>query len=152
MVTKKQRQIYAAKMIFYKDQHILTRLKICFNWAEMIFYRAGALAAQTTTRQKRDQSIAMIMILIVVVFTSCNVVRIVVNVYEVRHVMILIVVVFNLYEVSIAMIMILIVIVFTSCNVVRIVVNVYEVSIVMILVLVVVVFNSWSEMLLIPQN
>ena len=40
MVTKKQRQIYAAKMIFYKDQHILTRLKICFNWAEMIFYWA----------------------------------------------------------------------------------------------------------------
>jgi hypothetical protein len=45
--------------------------------------RAGALAAQTTSRQKRDQSIAMILVLIVVVFTSCNVVRIVVNVYEV---------------------------------------------------------------------
>ena len=60
----------------------------------------------------------MIMILIVVVFTSCNVLRIVVNVYEV----------------SIVMIMIRIVVVFTSCNVIRIVVNVYEVNIVMILI------------------
>jgi hypothetical protein len=41
------------------------------------------MAAQTTTRQKRDQSIAMILVLIVVVFTSCNVIRIIVNVYEV---------------------------------------------------------------------
>jgi hypothetical protein len=56
-------------------------------WCTKILLRAGVMAAQTTTRQKRDQSIAMILVLIVVVFTSCNVIRIIVNVYEVGIVM-----------------------------------------------------------------
>ena len=38
----------------------------------------------TSSRQKRDQRIARILIVIVLVFTSCNVPRAVINLYEVR--------------------------------------------------------------------
>ena len=47
-------------------------------------FSTSGLTSQATARQKRDQSIAMILVLIVVVFTSCNVLKIIVNLYEVR--------------------------------------------------------------------
>jgi uncharacterized integral membrane protein len=72
-------------------------------------FSTSGLASQATARQKRDQSIAMILVLIVVVFTSCNVQKIIVNLYEVRFAMI--------------MILVLIVVVFTSDRVLKIIAN-----------------------------
>ena len=44
---------------------------------------SGKKNKKTTTRQKRDQKIAAILILIVLVFGCCNFVRIITNMYEV---------------------------------------------------------------------
>ena len=41
------------------------------------------LNKKTTSRQKRDQSIAMILVGIVIVFGFCNTFRIIINLYEV---------------------------------------------------------------------
>ena len=41
------------------------------------------LNKKTTSRQKRDQSIAMILVGIVIVFGFCNMFRIIINLYEV---------------------------------------------------------------------
>jgi len=43
------------------------------------------LNKKTTSRQKRDQSIAMILVGIVIVFGFCNIFRIIINLYEVFH-------------------------------------------------------------------
>ena len=45
---------------------------------------SGKKNRKTTTRQKRDQKIATILILVVLVFGCCNFVRIITNMYEVR--------------------------------------------------------------------
>ena len=45
---------------------------------------SGRVNHKTTARQRRDQKIAAILILLVTVFGSCNFVRIITNVYEVR--------------------------------------------------------------------
>ena len=47
---------------------------------------SGRINQKTSLRQKRDQKIAAILILLVTVFASCNCVRIVTNVYEVTTV------------------------------------------------------------------
>ncbi|XP_023336275.1 FMRFamide receptor [Eurytemora carolleeae] len=44
---------------------------------------SSTLASRATARQKRDQSIAKMLVFIVVVFVCCNVVRMVLNLYEV---------------------------------------------------------------------
>ena len=41
------------------------------------------LNKKTTSRQKRDQSIAMILVGIVIVFGFCNIFRMIINLYEV---------------------------------------------------------------------
>ena len=46
--------------------------------------QSGRVNQKTSLRQKRDQKIAAILILLVAVFASCNFVRIVTNVYEVN--------------------------------------------------------------------
>ena len=46
--------------------------------------QSGRVNQKTSLRQKRDQKIAAILILLVTVFASCNFVRIVTNVYEVK--------------------------------------------------------------------
>ena len=46
---------------------------------------SGRINQKTSLRQKRDQKIAAILILLVTVFASCNCVRIVTNVYEVME-------------------------------------------------------------------
>ena len=45
--------------------------------------RSGRVNQKTTLRQRRDQNIAAILILLVTIFASCHFVRIVTNVYEV---------------------------------------------------------------------
>ena len=45
---------------------------------------SGKKNRKTTTRQKRDQKIAAILIFVVLVFGCCNFVRIITNMYEVR--------------------------------------------------------------------
>ena len=47
--------------------------------------RAGSMYKRTTSRQRRDQSIAVILAAIVVVFAFCNVFRMIINLYEVFH-------------------------------------------------------------------
>ena len=44
----------------------------------------GNLNMKTTSRQKRDHSIAMILVGIVIVFGFCNIFRMIINIYEVR--------------------------------------------------------------------
>ena len=46
--------------------------------------QSGRINQKTSLRQKRDQKIAAILILLVSVFACCNFVRIVTNVYEVK--------------------------------------------------------------------
>ena len=46
--------------------------------------RSGEVNQKTTARQRRDQKIAAILILLVAVFGICNFVRIITNVYEVK--------------------------------------------------------------------
>ena len=46
---------------------------------------SGKKNRKTTTRQKRDQKIAAILILVVLVFGCCNFVRIITNLYEVSN-------------------------------------------------------------------
>jgi len=45
--------------------------------------KASLVMSRATARQKRDQSIAMMLVLIVVVFGCCNSIRIILNLYEV---------------------------------------------------------------------
>ena len=47
--------------------------------------RTGSVYKKTTSRQRRDQSIAVILAAIVVVFAFCNVFRMIINLYEVFH-------------------------------------------------------------------
>ena len=47
--------------------------------------RTGSMYKKTTSRQRRDQSIAVILAAIVVVFAFCNVFRMIINLYEVFH-------------------------------------------------------------------
>ena len=49
------------------------------------FITISASSITTSSRQKRDQRIARILIVIVMVFTCCNVPRAVINLYEVRR-------------------------------------------------------------------
>ena len=51
------------------------------KWAN---YKQVRINQKTSLRQKRDQKIAAILILLVSVFACCNFVRIVTNVYEVK--------------------------------------------------------------------
>ena len=47
--------------------------------------QTGSMYKKTTSRQRRDQSIAVILAAIVVVFAFCNVFRMIINLYEVFH-------------------------------------------------------------------
>ena len=58
-----------------------------FNFLLFRTIRAsGRVNQKSTSRQRRDQKIAAILILLVTVFGSCNFVRIITNVYEVKYV------------------------------------------------------------------
>ena len=57
-----------------------------FNFLLFRTIRAsGRVNQKSTSRQRRDQKIAAILILLVTVFGSCNFVRIITNVYEVNN-------------------------------------------------------------------
>ena len=46
--------------------------------------RASRHSSKTSARQKRDKNIAMILVGIVLVFSFCNIFRLIINIYEVR--------------------------------------------------------------------
>ena len=46
--------------------------------------RASRHCIKTSSRQKRDKNIAMILVGIVLVFSFCNIFRLIINIYEVR--------------------------------------------------------------------